>query len=122
MTHTRSCMPTANLTCVQTVERLLDEDTQGIYTRERTVGIKGSLVVSVESVSSPVIKKEATRELTPGNVHTNAQHVVELLPRNIRWSLTRESTQERNLINVESASSGSNTFQAEGTINVKEII
>ena len=77
-------MPTANPTCVLTVGRLLDEDTQGIYTRERTVETKGSLVVSVESVFSPVIRKEVTSELTPGNGHTNAPRVEELSLRNTR--------------------------------------
>ena len=77
-------MPTANPTCVLTVERLLDEDTQGICMKERTVETKGSLVVSVESVFSPVIRKEVTSEPTLGSGHTNAPRVEELSLRNTR--------------------------------------
>ena len=77
-------MPTANLTCVLTVEKLLDEDTQGIFTRERIVEIKGSLVVSAERVSFLVIRKEAMSEPILESDRINALHVVGLLPKNTR--------------------------------------
>ena len=77
-------MPTANPTCVLTVERLLDEDTQGIFTRERIVEIKGSLVVSAERVSFLVIRKEAMSEPILESDRINALHVVGLSLRNTR--------------------------------------
>ena len=77
-------MLTANPTCVPTVEKLLDEDTQGIFTRELTVETKGSLVVSVERVSSLDIRREAMSGPTLENARINALHVVGLSLRNTR--------------------------------------